>query len=83
MQVYEFEQKVWDIDHLRLVIRAARSEVVDDFHWVNAADENQTLVGYRNTRVVPKIGNREFSFVNGQGREPGGGILVKNLRASY
>jgi hypothetical protein len=83
MHVCEFEQKVWEIDRLRVIIRAGHSEVIEDFDWVNAAEQNHTLVAYANLRIIPKVGERQYLFINGRGSEPNGEVLVRDLRASY
>ena len=83
MTIDEFEKEVWRIDGVRIVIRAPRLDKVDDFNWVNAADESQSLTKYSNIRILPNIGDLPYSVVAGDGEEPNGKNSMKTLRKSY
>jgi hypothetical protein len=83
VQIREFEQAVWRVDRLRLLVRAPKEATVQDYDWIKAADQGMTLTEYRKTRIEPRIGDYEFSVVNGSGEIPKGNTKIGTLRDSY
>jgi hypothetical protein len=83
VQVSEFEKRVWEVDHLRLVIRAPATAVVQDFVRVNAADQGMRLTEYLSTRIKPLIGPYEAAVVRGDGAPTHGGAVLRTLRETY
>jgi hypothetical protein len=83
MQVWEFEEAVWRVDHLRVVIRAPKESAVEDFGWVHAYDQAANVISYIRTRLSPKIGDNEVSIYDGRGFEPNGNTYIRRVRDSY
>jgi hypothetical protein len=83
MNVGDFEDAVWAIDGIRIVIRARRATQIGDFGWANAAPEGQSLTVYTRNRVRARIGNHEYCVIDGRGSEPHGRTLLRNVRQSY
>ncbi len=83
MNVTEFEKRVWEVDGLRVVVRAPHKAIVQDFTWVNGADRGMRLTEYLNTRIYPRINPYEANVVTGDGSLPHGGTLVGKVRQSY
>ncbi len=83
MKVGDFEDMVWATDSIRVVIRAGRNSPVGDFNWNNAAQETQSLTDYIRIRIQSRIGQLEFSVIDGRGNEPHGRMLLRNLRRLY
>lgn len=83
MRVCEFEQAVWKTDHLRLVVRAEPGEVVNNFDWKIAADQNTRLTNYLETRIAPRVGKLPYIVVDGYGKIPNGLTKLATLRQSY
>ncbi len=83
MNVGEFEDAVRAVDRIRVVIRAGRNIQVEDFTWANGASEGQSLTDYMRIRIQPRIGDLEFSVIDGHGSEPHGRTLLRNIRQSY
>jgi hypothetical protein len=83
MRVWEFEQAVWHIDHLRLVIRASRDGEVADFTQVNGAAAKTSLTEYLKTRIEPRINGSQYIVIDGNGETPHGKTSMETLRQSY
>ncbi len=83
MNVGDFEDAVWAVDGVRIVIRARRNTEVEDFSWANAAPGNQRLTVYARNRIQSRIGDHNFSVIDGHGSEPHGRTLLSNVRQSY
>jgi hypothetical protein len=83
MRVSEFEEAVWKIDHIRVVIRAPQDEAIQNFDWVRAADQGLRLSEYSKTRIEPRLHGFKFEIIDGSGKFPNGNTRVGNLRQSY
>lgn len=83
MKVSEFEKKIWEVDQIRVVIRASKDTMVGDFTQINALDEGKTLSEYEDTRIIPRANGLEYEFVDGKGQIPRKSTKLKTLRASY
>ena len=83
MTVEEFEARVWQVDRVRIVVRAPRWEEVGDYNYDNARDANHTLAIFLGDRVQPRIGDREVIAVDGAGQTVHGARRLRTLRASY
>ena len=83
MNVRDFENAVRAIDRIRVVIRAGRNIQVGDFTWANGAHEGQSLTVYTRNRIQPRIGDLEFSVIDGDGSEVHGATRLRTIRQSY
>jgi hypothetical protein len=83
MRISEFEEAVWKVDHIRIVIRAPHGEAVQSFDWVKAADQELRLSEYVKTRIEPRLNSFEFRIIDSSGEVPNGNTRVRNLRESY
>lgn len=83
MRVWEFENAVWEIDNLRVVIRAPQAAQVQDFDWQNAADQNMSVTEYVRVRLTTRLGPYEAVITTGTGTIAHGRTRIRNVRASY
>jgi len=83
VQIHEFEQAVWRVDRLRLLVRGPKDAIVGDYDWVKAADQGLTVTEYIKTRITLKVMYLQFSIVDGSGKMPNGKTKIGNLRQSY
>ena len=83
MRIQEFEQKVWDTDRIRLVVKGPKQATVQDFDYVHAAKEGMTLAVYMKTRILPRIGDFESSIIDGTGKIPRNNTVIATVRESY
>jgi hypothetical protein len=83
MRVGEFEEAVWRIDHIRVVVRAPHDETVQNFDYMRAAEQSLRLSEYANTRIEPRLNGFKFEIIDGSGCFPNRNTRVGNLRQSY
>lgn len=83
MKVSEFEDKVWEIDRIRLVLRAPENQAVDAYDWQKAADQGLSIKEYIEIRITPKIRGIEAVIIDGDGEEPNRRTLLRTARESY
>jgi hypothetical protein len=83
MRVAEFEEAVWKIDHIRVVIRAPHDETVQNFDWVKAAEQGLRLSQYASNRIEPRLNGFKFEIIDGSGDFPNRNTRVGNVRQSY
>ena len=83
MTIREFEKKVWDVDTVRIVVRDRQTQKITTYNQKNAAKENWNITEYLKNRISPLIGDREVVVLDGFGKIPHGGTLLRNIRLSY
>ena len=83
MTVSEFEEAVWNLEGIRIVIRAATNVEVGDYEYVNAAQWNSSLTRLFRNRIEDKLGDNAFVVIDGYGTQPNGRTHLQNVRDSY
>ena len=83
MTIREFEAAVWDIEGIRIVVRADPNEQVGHYDYERAATQASTLNEWLERRIYPKIGDYKVEVIGGNGKRPHGGTLVSTISASY
>lgn len=83
MKLNDFEQKVWEIEGIRLVVRGDEQEEVEDYDFKNAAIENWSISEFLRKRIERRIGGRKVTVIQGDGEMPHGRVILRTLRASY
>ena len=82
MKVREFEAKAWQIDGIRLVIRASQDAQVKEFPRTNAAQSNKSIKWYQE-QIAVYVEGFDFTICSGQGGIPNGKTHIETVRASY
>ena len=84
MQAWKLEQKVFEKEGVRIVIRAQSEAKVGKFEYQRCATGTTTLADWLSTRVYPLTGELEVVVVNGRGEiDPHGKTHMDTLRSSY
>lgn len=83
MTVQEFEDKVWQQDQVRVVVRASSGQEVSEYEYTNAAQANWSVTKFLQQRIQPHIGDLEVIVLEGDGEEPHGRTLLSSIRNSY
>jgi len=83
MTVGEFEQKVWELEGIRVVIRAKWGAEVEAFDWVKCSKEDIRLSEFCANRLDSRLGGLEYMIVDGHGSYPNGNTKVLSVRNSY
>lgn len=83
MKVWEFEQRVYDLEEVRLVIRAAPNEEIGDYNYTRCAPSTTSVSEWLRQRVIDAVGGNEVSVVDGNGAYPHGRTRMSTLRSTY
>lgn len=83
MKVSEFEEKVWELDAIRILIRASSDTEVEGYARQKAAQENWRITQFIKSRIQPKIGDLEVIVLQGDGEQPHGSVKLRSIRNSY
>jgi hypothetical protein len=83
MKVKDFEQKILEIENIRLVIRANRNDEVGFINWDEPSDGNLRKNDWLHHRIEPLTRGFEVSVIDGTGNIVHGSTRLRTLRASY
>lgn len=85
MNVAEFEDAVWALEGIRIVIRApSHEELPREYDFRNAANSQHSLATFRKNRLYQAyIGDREVIVIDGYGTRPNGNTHLQTIRQSY
>ena len=84
MQAWKFEQKVFEREGVRIVVRAPSETKVGKFGYAKCARGNTSISSWLETRIYPLTGDHEVMVVNGRGEiYPHGSTYMSTLRATY
>jgi hypothetical protein len=83
MKLADFEQKVWDVENIRIVVRADENDEVRDYNYKKSATETWTTKEFLNNRIEPRVGSKKVVVIRGDGQKSRGGVKLRNLRATY
>lgn len=83
MKVSEFEEKVWAIEGIRIVLRVDQNTEVNNYDFKNAADESWRINELLENRIIPRIGAATVIVLQGDGEEPHGRVILRTMRGGY
>jgi hypothetical protein len=83
MKVVDFEQRVWQLEGVRIVVRADQQHDVEDYDYKNAANENLRTSEFLKNRVVGRVSGKEVTVIRGDGKIAHGNLLLHALRKTY
>ena len=83
MTIKEFEESVWRLEGIRLVVRETVDVQVDDYDYQNAANRTWSIAEWLRNRVEPCLPGSEIVVLDGQGEQPNRRKRLDTLRGSY
>ncbi|WP_155801702.1 hypothetical protein [Magnetospirillum molischianum] len=83
MKVSEFEQKVWELDGIRIILRADSNDEVGEYERVRAVAQSSSIAEFIENRVKKHIGDVDVVVVDGRGTIPRRNSLVSTIRETY
>ena len=83
MNLWDFEEAVWNLEGIRIVVRSPYGEEAEDYTYEKAAKGNQTLAAFIGLRIRPCVGERDVIAINGSGQVVNGGTHLGTIRRSY
>ncbi len=81
--VAEFEDKVWTLEGVRIVVRAPQSDMVEDYSFYRKIASSTSVTDWGNGRIRPLLGGRDFYVIDGSGTRPHGRTNMGTIRDSY
>lgn len=81
--IQEFEEQVWSLEGIRLIVRAPENAQIPDYAYQKAATSTISLTKWIQTRITPALGDLDATVIQGNGEEPHGRNLLKKVRATY
>mgnify|MGYP000499890391 CR=1 FL=1 len=84
MKASDFEEKVWTIEGVRIVLRIAPNTEVGEYTYKKAADESWRITELGSKRIEKSIGTDiPYTVIQGNGEEPNGKVILRTLRNGY
>ena len=83
ISVVEFEAKVFQLEQIVIRVRVSMNEQVEDYDYERMANGRTTVANWLETRVIPKLGDREVSVIDGRYQQPHGLTQLQRLRQTY
>jgi hypothetical protein len=83
MKPTEFERAVFDLEEVRIVVRADLSTELGDFDYDRKAANNTSISDWLEQRIRPLIDGHAVAVVDGTGVSPHGRTRMEKLRESY
>jgi hypothetical protein len=83
MKAVDFEDKVWAIEGIRIVLRTDPNTEVDDYDYKNSADESWRITELGTKRIEKSIGKIPYTVIQGDGEEPHGKVILRTIRNAY
>ena len=83
MRVDEFEEKVWELEGIRVVVRGGVDKVVGRYNFNKSATETWSITEWLNNRIRPRLRKKKVVVIDGSGEQPHGRTLLRSVRGSY
>ena len=83
MKATDFEDKVWEVEGIRIVLRCPENQEVIAYDYSNAISQTTSVTDWLKGRVEPKLNGLQVEVVGGNGEQPHGRSLVRTVRTSY
>ena len=83
MKVREFEDAVWQLEWIRVVVRAEADEEVEDYPFERKQSDATTVNSFLHGRIISRLNGKGFFVVDGHGEWPHGKTLLRTVRSSY
>lgn len=79
----QFEEAVWNIEGVRIVLRAPDTATVRKYKYLRADQEGHRITEWLNNRVVPRVGDISSVVIDGHGKIAHGASTLANVRKTY
>lgn len=83
MTIEQFEEAIWEVDGLRVVVRAKANVDIGEYDRVNASNERWSVTQWLESDRLQGLQGHEIIVIGGNGEEPHGKTLLRTVRASY
>ncbi len=80
----ELERQIFEKEEIRVVIRAPRNTMFEEYNFIKKAAANTSITDWYNTRLKPILGDEyDADIISGFGTNPHGKTGIERVRNSY
>lgn len=83
MKARDFEDKVWEVEGIRIVLHAKHEAEVKDYTYKKAGDESWRITELGEKRIEKCLDGITYSVIQGDGEEPHGRVILRTIRSGY
>lgn len=83
MKARDFEDKVWEVEGVRIVLHTGNATEVKDYDYKKAADETWRITELGEKRLNKHLDGITYSVIQGDGEEPHGRVILRTVRNGY
>ena len=83
MKVRDFEKAVWELERIRIVVRAGEDEQVKKYDYDKAASKTFSLRELVDGRITKSVGDKKVVAINGYGKVVVGNTKLRTIKESY
>jgi hypothetical protein len=83
IKVEDFEAQVWALEGIRIIVRAEWDFRVEPYPYKKASKDGINVTKWVKDRVMPYLKDLQVIVIQGNGEQPHGGTLIRNVKASY
>lgn len=83
MKTRDFEDKVWEVEGVRIVLHAGNNVEVQSYDYKKAADETWRITELGEKRICKHLAGITYSVIQGDGEEPHGRVILRTVRSGY
>lgn len=83
MKATEIENMVFELEEVRIVIRATWNQELGDFKYDRKAANTTSVSEWLDQRIRPLLNGHDVVVINGSGELPHGRTRMDRLRQSY
>ena len=83
MKLAAFEQQVWEVEGIRIVVRADENDELEEYGYKRAAPETWSTREFLENRIEPLVGDRRVVVIRGDGKKSYRSVKLRNLRETY
>lgn len=80
----ELERKIYELEEVRVVIRADKNEKFQDYNYTRKTASNTSISEWLANRIRPLLNaDVQVDVIDGTGNNPHGRTNIENVRNSY
>jgi len=80
----ELERQIFEKEEIRVVIRAPRNAMFEEYNFIKKAAVNTSITDWYNTRLKPILGDKyDADIIDGFGTIPHGRTGIEKVRNTY
>lgn len=83
MKARDFEDKVWEVEGVRIVLHTSNETELSGYEYKKAADASWRITELGEKRINRHLDGITYSVIQGDGEEPHGRVILRTIRNGY